>query len=161
MKLFSAYIKRNKKNKIDDIILVKEGFSFWALILGPIWFLYHKMFNEFFVLAVINLVIGQSSSILSLQDKIFIELVIIFFVSVNANHWYCLKLQKDGYKIVNIIRGKNKDQALIEFIDKYRSTIFRDFRSFDSKLLDPKFANHLSYKFMRFFRRASSNSKLA
>lgn len=154
MKLYSAYIKRNKRNKIDDLILVKEGFSFWALIFGPIWFIYHKMYNEFIALAALNLIISQSSFIFNFSDRVLLELVVVFLVAINANYWYGLKLQKNGFKLVNIIHAKNKDLALFSFIDNYRTTIFRDPRSFDNKLLDPKFADYFSYKVMRFFKRS-------
>ena len=55
MKLFNIFIKKTAENKIENITLVKEGFSWTAFIFSNFWFLYHKMWREFFALTIVSL----------------------------------------------------------------------------------------------------------
>ena len=42
MKSYSIFIKKNDKSEsIDDVILLKEGFNFYAFFFNIFWFLYN------------------------------------------------------------------------------------------------------------------------
>ena len=54
MKLYNALVRKNESGKIEDIIMVKEGFSWQAFIFNTIWFIYHRMFKEIIILLLIG-----------------------------------------------------------------------------------------------------------
>ena len=46
MKLYRALVKFDKENKIENIIVVDDGFSWKAFFFNPLWFLFHRMWIE-------------------------------------------------------------------------------------------------------------------
>lgn len=153
MKFYNAYFSRDKKNKIDDVVVIKEGFSLTALILGPLWFLYHKMWQEFFTLILLKMAISIMGNFLPTFDRLVMEIIVMFLVALNANYWYAQSLLKKDYKFLTIIGGLNKDDALFNVAKQHQTTTFRDGRSFAQDLLNPRHADYFAFRFFRMFRR--------
>ena len=148
MKLYSALIKKNKDGKIEDITLLKEGFSFYAFLFGPLWFLYHKMWQEFTALLALNIAFGIFGDITSGFDKIFLEIALVFAIALNATHWLCDNLKKRNYQFVGLVFGSDLANAKLRFI----KNLAADFSEFDDSILNPK----LHCKMTKFFKRACS-----
>ncbi len=136
MKLHSALIKKNKEEKIEDIVLLKDGFSFYAFLFGPAWFLYHRMWQEFLALLVINISFGIFNHFLSASDKILLEISFIFLVALNANDWRLEHLKKKKYALVNFVFGSDAENAKLRFIENLEANIPQ--AEFDDSLLNPK-----------------------
>ena len=45
MKTYNVYIKAKSKDKIDDLILVKEGFNWYCLIFSGLWAIYKAVWS--------------------------------------------------------------------------------------------------------------------
>ena len=134
MKLYNALIKKNKEGKIEDVILLKEGFSFFAFLFSGLWFLYHKMWKELFALILINITFAFLGKISSDFNKIFLEISFLFIIALNANYWLCDHLKKKGYQLVGMVFGENITNAKIRFIKNLEA----DFPEFDDSILNPK-----------------------
>ncbi len=134
MKLYSALIKKNKEGKIADIVLLKEGFSFFAFLFGPFWFLYHKMWQEFLLLLAVNIAFAIFAEITSSGDKIFLEIALAFAVALNATHWFCEHLKKRNYEFIGLIFGSNFANAKLRFVQNLSA----DISAFDDSILNPK-----------------------
>ena len=100
MKIYNALIKKNKEGKIEDVILLKEGFSFFAFLFSGLWFLYHKMWSEFLAILLVNFLIAYMENFSPAIDKILLEISFIFLVALNANYWLCEHLKKKDYNFV-------------------------------------------------------------
>ncbi len=134
MKLYSALIKKNKEGKIADIVLLKEGFSFFAFLFGPFWFLYHKMWQEFLLLLAINIAFAIFGEIAPGGDKIFLEIALAFTVALNATYWFCEHLKKRNYEFVGLVFGSNFANAKLRFVQNLSA----DISAFDDSILNPK-----------------------
>jgi hypothetical protein len=130
MKLYNTLVKNNEKGKVQDIIFVKEGFSFFALLFGPFWFLYHKMWQEFLALILLNVAL----TIFASPDKFLLEISLSIIIAANANYWLCDNLRKRDYKFLGMTFGGNKTSAELRFIN----SLDGDFYKFDESILDPK-----------------------
>ena len=160
MKIFSIYLRSNHQDKIDDLKVIKSGFSFYAFIFGALWFLYHKMWFEFAFLFAINLLLMSFSSNISSFDFVIIELVLSFFIGLNANYWYCLKLAKNKYNLFNIIMAKNKDEVCFKIFKEFSSKSL-NIKEFDDEIFNIKDQNNFVCKLARFFKAKDKNHKIA
>jgi len=118
MKSYNILIKKNQNNKIDNIVLIKEGFSFYALVFSVFWFLYHKMYKEFAILLLVALSISVLGNLHPDFDKVIIDILMSVIIAINANHWRENHLKKEGYEFVDVIFGKDKEEAQINFLNQ-------------------------------------------
>ncbi len=130
MKLYSALIKKNEEGKISDAKLLKEGFSFFAFLAGPLWFFYHKMWREFFALLLTDVALGLFVGF----DQVFLEISLAFIVALNANYWLAENLKKKNYQFTGLVFGENLTAANLRFAQNFDT----DISSFGEEILNPQ-----------------------
>jgi len=133
MKNYSALIKKNSNGEVEDLVLLKEGFSWRAFIFSGFWFFYHKMWKEFLVLLLINFAFFFLAKISSDFDKIILEIFYVFLVALNATYWLEDHLRKKGYEFVGVAFGNDALSAKYELLRNCSL-------NFSPKILDPKLA---------------------
>ena len=123
MKLYNALIKKNQEGKIEDIALLKEGFSLTAFLFSALWFLYHKMRKEFLVLLLANIVFLYAGKLnfLSGFDKFCLEIAFFFVVAFNANYWLVDDMKKRGYEFVGLVFGSDAADAKLRFVENLQA----------------------------------------
>jgi len=146
MKLYNALIKKNKEGKIEDVILLKEGFSWLAFFFSIFWFLYHKMWKESFALLVVNVVFAalDTNAILSGFNKILVELLFTFVIALNANYWLVENLKTRGYEFVGLTFGDDCANAKMRFVKNLTDECKSDSLEFDNSIINPKLHRKLT-----------------
>jgi hypothetical protein len=139
MKLYNALVKKNKEGKVEDVILLKEGFSVCAFLFSGAWFLYHKMWQEFLALLLINIVFIFLGNFYSNFDRIFLQTAFIFIVAFNANYWLCSHLKKKGYELAGLFFGADCDDARLSFVKNFMVGSNSILPEFDDLILKPKY----------------------
>jgi hypothetical protein len=138
MKIYNAFIKKNKEGKVEDIVFVKEGFSFFAFLFSGLWFLYHKMWSEFFVFLLASTALSYGFEFIPEFDKFFLELAFVFIVALNANYWLCENLKNKNYEFVGLVFGGNRTEAKIRFVKNLEADVSASAIEFDDSILNPK-----------------------
>lgn len=138
MKLYNVLTLNNKEGKTEDILFLKEGFSWLAFIFSIFWFLYHKMWKESFALFIIAgaFAFFEESQILFGDSKFIVEILLDFIIALNANHWFCESLVKKGYKFEGVIFAKNPAQARLRYVQNL--DVDAKPSEFSDAILDPK-----------------------
>lgn len=138
MKLYNVLTLNNKDGKTDDVIFLKEGFSWLAFIFNIFWFLYHKMWKESFALLLIAgvFVLFEESKIIYGDSKIIVEILLDFIIALNAYHWLCESLIKKGYQFEGVIFAKNAAQARLRYVQNLEVDVKAG--EFSDAILDPK-----------------------
>lgn len=134
MKLYNALVKKNQNNKIEDIVLIKEGTCLTAFFFNGLWFLYHKMWREFFALILVDVALSLFLDI----DKIILQISFSAIVALNANYWLMDHLKKKGYEFVGSVFGGDVENAKLRFIRNFEGDINNDVTEFDDSILNPK-----------------------
>ena len=140
MNLYKALVKFDKDNKIEDVIVIDEGFSWGALILNPIWFLFHKMWLEFFLFLSI-LILFNWTSRFGIYD-FFMQASLIFMMALNSKTWYFDALTKrKKYCFMAMVFGANATEAKIKFINQINLQNKENNEKiiFSDNLLNPKY----------------------
>ena len=138
MKIFNALIKKNSAGKIEDVVLLKEGFSWAAFFFSGLWFLYYKMWKEFLMLMLVNVALVSFSKISSDFDKISLEIAFVFIVALNANYWLCEHFKKKNYEFVGLVFGDDCAGAKLRFIKNLEADQKLSADDFDDSILNPK-----------------------
>jgi hypothetical protein len=120
MKLYSVLLKKNNYNEIEDLALLKDGFSFSAFCFGALWFLYHRMWREFVVVIMVNLLIVFLPLFTS-SDKLILSLGISFIIAFNANYWRSEFLSKKKYQFFGVFFGKDCEDARLAAVNSLGS----------------------------------------
>ena len=140
MNLYKGLVKFDKDNKIEDVIVIDEGFSWGALILNPIWFLFHKMWLEFFLFLSI-LILFNWTSRFGIYD-FFMQASLIFMMALNSKTWYFEALTKrKKYCFMAMVFGANATEAKIKFINQINLQNKENNEKiiFSDNLLNPKY----------------------
>lgn len=117
MKLYNVLIKKDQAEKIEDITLIKDGFSWGNFFFSSFWFLYHKMWQEFLILTLISGFLTGSKIFSGNSDGVLLSFSLLMIVAFNANYWLCEHLKKKNYQFVGLIFGVNLEDARMRFIE--------------------------------------------
>jgi hypothetical protein len=134
MQPYNTLIKKNKEGKIEDIILLKDGFSITAFLFNGLWFLYHRMWKEFLAVILINIIVAKLADFSTNFDDIFLQITLVFMISLNANYWFCQHLINKGYQFVGMSFGSNCEDARLSFVRNFSA----DPELFAETIIDPK-----------------------
>jgi len=140
MKLYKGLIKFDKNNKIEDILVLDDNFSWKAFFLNPIWFLFHKMWQEFLLFLLMFGLFNYFADY-GIFDFV-IQISLIFMVALNSKSWYAdFLIKKKKYKIVAMILSNNEIEAKINFIQQINlhNNENNEKYIFSDNLLNPKY----------------------
>ncbi len=109
-------------DQADELIFVREGFSWFAFLLPLIWLIYQKLWVELVVYFIIVMLfqslilyfgVGES---LSLYFTLFINLI-FGFESNNIRRW---NLDRADYQMVGSVCGRNQKESEIKFFSHWK-----------------------------------------
>ena len=94
-------------------VVLPEGFSWGALIFGPVWFLWHGLW-----LSALLLLLGQMA-LSGAMDYFGVPLALAWvpsacvsvLVGFNARDWWRFMLDRQGYAFVGVVLGNSLAQA--------------------------------------------------
>ena len=140
MKLYKGLVKFDKKGKIEDIIVVDDSFSWKAFFFNPLWFLFHKMWIEFFLFLLVLVVFIHVFSFGAYN--FLMQISLLFMVALNSKTWYeDFLVKRKNYLFLAMIFGNNKTEAKIKFINQIslKNKENNEKIIFSDNLLDPKY----------------------
>ena len=58
MQVYTVHIHPGDADPMENAILIREGFNFWAFLLSGLWALYHRLWLGFFAIVAVSLASG-------------------------------------------------------------------------------------------------------
>ncbi len=106
----------------ERMVFVRDGFSFWAFLLTPLWMLWHRMWLVlvgYLVLAsgllAVLLGLGVSSA-----EIITAGLLISLLLGLEASTLRRFTLRRRGFKELGLISGSDREVAERRFFETWR-----------------------------------------
>jgi hypothetical protein len=104
----------------ERFAFVRDGFYFWAFILGPVWMLYHRMWLVFvfYMVALTGIEIAMWALGVSFAVKLVVGLLIALLVGFEAGtlrRWSLRRWTERG-----IIVAYNREAAEHRFFDRWQ-----------------------------------------
>ena len=115
MKIFSIYAKNGEQN---DLAVVGEGLSQWALIFGPFWAFYNRMWLFGAMTLVIASVSGLLHSYFPTYLSWYIGHLIMLIYWFFAHDLMSYKLIKNDYQLQDVIVAASAEEAELNYLRK-------------------------------------------
>jgi hypothetical protein len=118
MKAFTVYIKE-KGDILEDAEYISEGFSWLAFIFNFFWLIYNKLWLQGFVYFVILVVIQEltRSGVIQESMQLIFQLGLMIYIGFAGRDFIRKRLDKDGYKFVEVVLANSLDEAEYKFIN--------------------------------------------
>lgn len=98
---------------VDDAVVLREGFCWWAVLFGPLWFLWHRLWLSGIGLAIFQGVLAGSLEHLgfaSIHAAIpFIGMALL--VGFSARDWRRWRLSDKGYQFTDLVIATSQREA--------------------------------------------------
>jgi hypothetical protein len=105
----------------ERIVFVRDGFSFWAFLVAPIWMLWHRMWLVLLGYVVVVgavdtalAVIGASRTAMSV-----IGLFIALLIGLEASTLRRFSLRRRGFRNVGVVSGADREDAERRFFETW------------------------------------------
>jgi len=104
----------------DRFAFVRDGFYFWAFVLGPVWMLYHRMWLVFvfYLVAIAGIEAGMWALGVSIAVKFVVGVLIALLVGFEAGtlrRWSLRRWNDRG-----IVVAYNREAAEHRFFDRWQ-----------------------------------------
>ena len=112
-KIFNVYEKPESSDPADRVVLVREGFSIWALLLNAFWLIGQRMWAVLAIYIVLMVAVMHVAQTLQVSEPASV-LLQFFLQLLLAFHAYDLKgwtLKRRGYRLAGILTGLSETHA--------------------------------------------------
>lgn len=118
MKIYTVHMNPKADQPLEEIVLIKEGFSWMGSMLNFIWAFYHKMWLVGFVLIALEIFLSflQLQGYCTPQVIQSIRFGILLLIGSNFNDLYRHYLTSKNYIFHGVVSGANEDEARYKFI---------------------------------------------
>jgi hypothetical protein len=106
------------EERATDLVFVKEGFSFWALIAPALWFLFHGLWRGLFLYLVLSIGLAVALKLLGAPDKVtgWGELILNLIFAFEARDIYRASLERRDYVLKGVVSGRNLEECERRFL---------------------------------------------
>jgi hypothetical protein len=124
----SIYTVHEPPLKADDstpdperFAFVRDGFSFWAFLLTPLWMLWHRLWLVFtsYIIVAIALQVGLVLIGAPLAVRITVWVLLSLLIGFEAATWRRFGLSRRRWKNVGIVVGDDRESAERRFFDAW------------------------------------------
>ena len=119
MKFYAVHLRRHGLDPDRDVVLVKEGFSWPALLLSFVWARWHRLW-----LAAVLFGLGQAAISLGIYlvhpdpvSQTVLSLGLAAIIGYLAADIRQHKLARQGFAFAGVVVGNDVDQAYRRFLD--------------------------------------------
>jgi len=115
MRIYSIHYRAGDQ----DVVVVKEGFSWGAFLFTALWALWHRLWLTFLALLVLLLALDAAADLLGLSEAIasVIGLAVSVWIGYSANDWRRRGLERRGYVLSAVVAAQDGDAALRRYVD--------------------------------------------
>ncbi|MEK9672081.1 MAG: DUF2628 domain-containing protein [Rhodospirillaceae bacterium] len=119
MRVYTVHLRRHGLMPDDDLVLVREGFSWPAFLFTFVWALWHRMWRAtlwlFIAVAAVSLTaeaaLGQGAAAVALS------LALSFAIGFIADDLRRNHLQDQGFAVAGLVAAADEDQALHRYLE--------------------------------------------
>ena len=103
----------------EDLVLVRDGFSFWAFLLTVLWALWNRLWWEAAALVVIWVVLSLIMNLLGADDftQLMVSLGFQILVGFEARDLQRWALKRRGWEELGVVSGNSEEAAERRFLD--------------------------------------------
>lgn len=107
--------------RADSIQFVKEGFTIWGFLFGPLWLLYNRLWLAFILTLVVmaGLYGGLIEFGLKNQAPPIVDILVSLIIGFEGNNILRWNLQRRGYALLGSVVGRSRLECEQRFFDAW------------------------------------------
>ena len=107
--------------RADSIVFVKEGFTIWGFLFGPLWLLYNRLWLAFVLTLVVMAGLAAALIELGLRDQApaIVDLLASLIIGFEGNNILRWSLQRKGYALLGSVAGRSSLECERRFFDAW------------------------------------------
>lgn len=112
-KIFNVYEKPEAADPADRLVLVREGFSFWALIFGALWLVAQRLWLVLAMYLGAVIVLGAVGEALRLPEpvNVMLQFLLQLGLAYHAYDLHGLWLTRRGYRLAGVLAAESEFAA--------------------------------------------------
>jgi hypothetical protein len=120
MQIYSVHVRRHALDPDRDIVLVKEGFSWLAMLFTIPWALWYRLWMFAAIVMMLMVATGMLGNWLNVAPWLVgvIHLAIAVICGLIASDARCARLEDQGFEPVDLVSGSSQEEAQIRFLDR-------------------------------------------
>ncbi len=142
LNLYTALVKKDTNDKIEDISLSRSDFSFAAFFFSIFWFLSHTMWRESLLFVIVEIALFKlfANDFLTFAETLFLQIGLYVYIGMNARNLYSRHLQKNkGYKKLGYFLAQNEEEARLKSMKSWhRNSPDLSFDEISHEIIDPE-----------------------
>ena len=112
-------------DRTGNTVIVKEGYSWTAMVFSVLWAIWHRMWIVAIVLLAGLLLVGILAMQLQLGENLqsLVSMAVAFILGNEAEHLRAWSLERAGYREVGVVEAHSLDEAELKYFlaDRQRS----------------------------------------
>ena len=107
--------------RADSIAFVKEGFTIWGFLFGPLWLLYNRLWLAFILTVALMAVLAAVLVELGLKDQApaIVDILTSLIIGFEGNDIFRWSLGRKGYALVASVAGRSRLDCERRFFDAW------------------------------------------
>jgi Protein of unknown function (DUF2628) len=112
-----SVLAREGDNPGETAVFIREGFSWWAFVLPPLWALYHRHFVLAAILVLATVVLDQLAKTLpnAMVWSVAMQFLFAVVIGFNAASLRKFFLQARHFRVISAVTADNSSEAEIRF----------------------------------------------
>ncbi|MBC46015.1 MAG: hypothetical protein CMO08_09505 [Thalassospira sp.] len=113
MKVYTVHTHPGDADPMENAILIREGFNFWAFLLSGLWALYHRLWLGFFGLVAVSFLCTFAVELFNGGPEMDFALALVTGIGFGliANDLRRRKLAASGWQMIDIVAGHDETDA--------------------------------------------------
>jgi hypothetical protein len=109
------------ETRADSIAFVKEGFTIWGFLFGPLWLLYNRAWLAFILTVVLMAGIAAGLVELGLKNQApaLVDILVSLIIGFEGNDILRWTLRRKGYAFIASVAGRNRLECERRFFDAW------------------------------------------
>ena len=118
--IYTVHVHPDMKEPSQRVELVREGFSFWALLFHPLWLLYHKLWIPFFIYLALMAYIVEGGARMGWSETTIgiLQFGLQLLLAFNAHDIQRWALARRGYVLQGVAIGESELRATQRAYDR-------------------------------------------
>jgi hypothetical protein len=95
----------------SELVFVKDGFSWPALFIPPIWLVWHRLWLTLLIWVVAVVVLSILSGLAGSDASTAVMILFAFWFALEANGFRRWTLERRGYVLIGVVEGRTVVEA--------------------------------------------------
>jgi len=125
MRVFTVYEPglpaKSPRERAHGVVFVKEGFTWWGFLFGPLWLLFNALWFEFVIALLLFAAAAGGLTVAGLEDGAagLAYLLLMLITGFEGNGLLRWRLERKGYSFIAPVAGNSTEECERRFFDAW------------------------------------------